>query len=43
MRLLERLGRLLRRRPKSAEDRLKEAELLARQRDFELTKARYRN
>lgn len=41
--LIDRLRSLLRRRPKTLEDRAKEAELLARQRDFELSKARYRN
>jgi hypothetical protein len=43
MGLLERLRRLLRSRAKAPEDQLREAELLARQRDFELKKARYRN
>ena len=41
--LIEKLRAFLRLKPRTPEDQLKEAERLARQRDFELTKARYRN
>jgi hypothetical protein len=43
MRILARLRQLFRVRAKTPEEQAKEAELLARQRDFELGKARYRN